>query len=285
MKDLFKITTIFNKKMTKEKIESHSIISLKKIIYIFKHQMENTVPVFIMGYGRSGSTMLFKIFERDFRFDAFGENHPAVAENYMLRYDCLQRTIRNSKYKAVVCKPILNSLDISKLMSIYPNGVYIWLVRYFQDVVASAIKKFGPTVANYLKNYIKYGTGENWISKTLPDDTRKQLQNITKDLILKSEDWMSLVWWAVNSTIIKEKLYDVNNLYIIHYEDLVVNPNPVLNEVYRATGIVYQQKLGKYVHKKSVGKGGKVDIHKKIYQLCRDLDNQISKLNKSKQSG
>lgn len=267
-----------------EKIEARFIRITKNFMHAFGRKIEKTIPVFIMGYGRSGSSMLFKIFERDLRIRAFGENHPAVAKNYLLRYDLLQKIINNSKFEAVVFKPILNSFDISKLLSIYPHGVYIWLVRDFQDVVASAIKRFGPNVANYLKNYIEHGKGDNWISKGLPDATKNKIQNFTKNLTLNTEDWMALVWWAVNHTIIKEELYNVNSLYIIRYEDLVSNPEPILNEIYKTIGISYQKSLGKYIHKKSVGKGAGLKINKNIYQICLDLDNQIFNLTESKKT-
>nr|WP_321416295.1 sulfotransferase [uncultured Desulfobacter sp.] len=263
------------KKITKEKIESRILLIIKKIVHLFGKRKSSVIPIFIMGYGRSGSTMLFKIFDRDIRLSAFGENHPAVAEKFILNYDLLQKTVKNSKTKIIVCKPILNSFEIKKLISKYPNGIYIWLVRDFQDVVSSAIKKFGNLVAEHLKDYILYESGENWISNGLSNETKIRIQNISKSNHLDSEDWMALVWWAVNSTIFNEELYKLSNLFVVRYEDLVSNPTPFLKNVYRRTGISYHNYLGKYVHKKSVGKGKQLKLNKNVFELCTDLNTKI----------
>jgi len=278
MQTNFKKKILFHKKINKEKMERHFLKLLKLLLHNFVEKPKIKVPVFIMGYGRSGSSMLLKIFERDLRVHAFHENHRSVARNYMLRHDLLQKTIHNSKFKVVVFKPLLDAFNISKLLSIYPQGVYIWLVRDFQDVVASAIKQFGPEVANYLKFYIEHKKGDNWISKSLPEEVENKIRDITKDLALKTEDWMALVWWAVNHTIIKEKLYNVHNLYIIRYEELVSKPEVIMNKIYKKIGIPYQKILGRYIHKRSVGKGDGLTFNKIVYQMCLDLENQILKL-------
>ena len=176
------------KKITKEKIENRLICLVKNFTHIFGTKVENTKPIFILGSGRSGTTMLFRVFERDFHIQTFGENHPAIARNYLLNYNSLSVTINSSKFDVVVLKPILNSFDVSKLLSMFPNGIFIWMIRDYRDVVASALKKFGPVVADYLKNYIEYGRGDNWISKGMPTSTRNSIIQITKGRNLNSAD-------------------------------------------------------------------------------------------------
>lgn len=263
------------KKITKEKVTTRLIWYVKNAVYHLQAEKRHTKPVFILGYGRSGSSMLFRIFERDFRIQAFGENHPSVAQNYLLRYDLLQHTIHKSKFNLVVLKPILNSFDVAELMTMFPNGIFIWLIRDYQDVVASALKKFGPDVANCMKDYIEHGYGNNWISKGLPNQTKNEIANITKGRNLHIEDWMALVWWSVNYSILLEELYKEPNLLILRYENLVLNPERNLKNIYDKIGISYKKSLVKYVHQKSVGKGKGVKLNKGINTICLDLHGKI----------
>lgn len=267
------------KKITREKISNRFSRSVKGIIHPFLSQKEST-PVFILGYGRSGTSMLFRIFERDPRIQAFGENHPAVAQRYMLCYNRMEKTIKNSGFTVVALKPILNSFDASKILSLYPNGIFIWLIRDYHDVVASSLKKFGPQVASYLKNYIEHGKTGNWISKGMPCATREKIAAIAKHNQLNTEDWMSLVWWGVNYTIIQEHLHTLKNVIILRYENFVAAPEHEIKKIYRNIGLSYKTTPTKFVHQKSVGKGSKLTLNKAVDQICSDLENQINKIAK-----
>lgn len=262
-------------KVTKEKIETKIILLFKLIRFAVSCRQEHTTPVFIMGYGRSGSSMLLRVFERDLHVKTYTENHPSVAQNFMLNYDRLYNTICRAKTKIVVFKPILNSFEAAKLLSEYPTGLVVWLIRDYQDVVASGLKKFGTKVGNYMKEYIETGLGDNWISKTMPSATKKKIAQFIKGVELQEQDWMALVWWAVNYTIISEKLVEKNNIIFVRYEELVSNPDKVLKKIYNNIGLSYKKTLGKFIHKKSIGKGRTIHLNNIIKQMCTDLENEI----------
>lgn len=79
-------------------------------------------------------------------------------------------------------------------------------------------------VADYLKNLVLYKKGNNWISSGLPYDTLKIFNNLdTTDFT--NYDWMALVWWSVNRTIIINRLFENDRFFLLSYENLVIEPD------------------------------------------------------------
>ncbi|MEN8134880.1 MAG: sulfotransferase [Thermodesulfobacteriota bacterium] len=263
------------KRITIEKIDCKIRTYIKNICFGLRSPADQTVPVFIMGYGRSGSTMLLNVFERDLRAQTFGEDHPSVAKNFMLDYNRLSKTVNKSKASVMVLKPILNSFEISKLLAEYPNGYFLWLIRDYKDVVASALKKFGPVVADYMKDFIERGTGDNWISQTMPSNIRDIILSHIKNQTLETQDWMALVWWATNYMVMDKKLAKHNNVIIIRYRELVNDPGKILNEVYKRLHLPYNKKLVNHIHQKSIGKGKNIHFNHSVNLLCSDLEKDI----------
>lgn len=74
-------------KKYQEKIFRQLRRSKKNLMFSLHKPYKSTQPVFIMGYGRSGTTMMLNIFERDNLIEALGENDPKVAKNFMLIYE------------------------------------------------------------------------------------------------------------------------------------------------------------------------------------------------------
>jgi len=228
-----------------------------------------------MGYGRSGTTMMLNIFERDNRIETLGENDSKIAKNFMLIYEKLNPAIENSRAQVLVMKPILNSFDASRILEEYNNAKIIWMIRNYKDVIASAIKKFGPIVANYMKNYVLYNKkGNNWISSGLPDNTLKILNNLdTTEFTMY--DWMALVWWSVNRTVIIDKLFKSDRFFLLSYEKLVSEPDLWLKLVYEFIGLPYNFEMAKYIHSASVGKGAPVQLSHTITKMCDDLTREF----------
>ena len=108
----------------------------KELLCSVRKPFKNTLPVFIMGCGRSGTTMMINIFHRDNRTESLNENSPKIAENYMLVFDRIPQAISGSKAPILVMKPILNSFDALELLKTYYNSKIIWMLRDYKDMVA-----------------------------------------------------------------------------------------------------------------------------------------------------
>lgn len=260
-----------------EKIVRRFSRYMKRLLYSVRKPCKHTLPVFIMGCGRSGTTMLMNIFHRDHRTESLNENSPKIAENFMLISDRVTKAISASKAPVLVMKPILNSFDALYLLENHDNSKVIWVLRDYKDMIASSIKKFGTTVSDFMKDLILHGKGHNWLSRGVPMETREIISAIDVS-DFTPYDWMALVWWSVNRTIILDRLYDLDRFLLLQYETLVQNPGALLETVYAFIGMEYRNKAAKYVHPASVGKGSAIQLHIQVEHLCHDLAEAIFRL-------
>ena len=150
----------------------------KTLIFSVRKPFKDTLPVFIMGCGRSGTTMMINIFHRDHRTESLDEDNPKIAENFMLIPERIPQAISASKAPVLVMKPILNSFDALDLLKTYDNSKIMWMLRDYKDMIASSTKKFGTVVSDYMKNLVLYNKGDNWLSLGVPAKTREILSTI-----------------------------------------------------------------------------------------------------------
>ena len=214
-----------------EKIYRRFICYKKRLLFANRRPYHNTLPVFIMGCGRSGTSMMVNIFQRDNRIEALAENDPKVAQNFMLVYEKIVSAVEYCKTPVLIMKPILNSFDASRLLEMHDQAKIIWMLRDYKDMVVSSIKKFRSVVPGYMKNLVLFKKGNNWLSSGMPTETLEILSNIDSTAFT-DYDWMGLVWWSVNRTIMLDRLYQSERFLLLEYENLVRHPDPVLSRVY-----------------------------------------------------
>ena len=217
--------------------------------------------------------MLLNTFERDLRVDVFGENDARVAENYRLVHEKISPAIEACKTNVLVMKPILNSFDVSSLMNDYRRVKIIWAWRNYQDVVASALKEFGPDVPNYLREIVLEDKGNNWISESLHTESLEILRGLDS-VGFTDSDWMALIWWAVNRTVIVHDLSEKERFLLVSYEQVVQNVDVYIRSIYDFIGLSYKQP-GSYVHTASVKKGAKIKLSKDVEKMCANLCQEL----------
>ena len=250
----------------------------KRILFRLKPRYKKTLPVFIMGCGRSGTTMMLDIFHSDMRIETLGENDSKIAgNNYMLKYEKLTPAIYNSRAAVMVMKPILNSFDAKKILMNYEKAVIIWLLRDYKDMVASSMKKFGNRVALSIKDLIVKNTGGNWISTGIHSETKQILQELDYSAI-SDLDWMALVWWSVNRTIIIDNLTNQRGFTLLRYENFVDNQYTLLNKIYDSIGLRNELSSSNFVHTKSIGKGSDIELNPIVDRMCSNLKEELAAL-------
>ena len=246
----------------------------KALLYSMSKPAKITVPVFIMGCGRSGTTMMIDIFHRDYRTDSLDENNQKIAKNFMLVPGQIPKAISESRAPILVMKPILNSFDALKLLNEYDNSKVIWLLRDHKDMVASSIKKFGTVVSNYMKDLIQNKTGDNWLSFGVPSDTLNVLSKMDSNNFTPY-DWLALGWWSVNRTIMLDQLFESDRFILVQYESLVQSPKQVLKRVYDFIDLEYRNKTAKYIHQASVGKGKNISLNSIVNEMCINMAEKL----------
>lgn len=256
---------------------SRRLINYKKYVYWILNGSASTTPVFIMGCGRSGTQMMLNVLERDERIQVLRENDPKIARNYMLVKEFIKPAIENCRAPVLIMKPILNSFEVSNLLTEFDQSKVIWIVRSYKDMAASSVNKFGSRVSEYIKHVVESGIGDNWISSGIPSDTLQKLRCInTKGF--NNYDWMCLIWWSVNLTVLKDKLYKNRRFILLNYDKMVYEPDLYFLKIYNFIGLSKRIKNANYIHSKSVGKGSKIKLHPIVNKMCFDLTNSLISL-------
>ncbi len=243
---------------------------LKRARFIIAGSQGNALPIFVMGYGRSGTTMLLDVFEHDLRVDVLGENDPRIAHDHMLVHSRVAPAISASRAKVIVMKPILDSFSVCELLQDHPTARVIWAFRLFEPVVASALKKFGTSVADELREVVVNNSGDGWLRRGIPDSTLRQLRRLDNSNF-GPNDWMALVWWSVNLTLLSHGLIDSERLLLVKYEDLVRDPDDWMRKIYGFIDLPYRRGATEWIISNSATKQIRVEITREVRQLCEEL--------------
>jgi len=257
-----------------EKINRRLVKYKKRASMVFRRSCNHTAPIFILGYGRSGTSMMLNVFASDMNFEIFRENDSRIAKNYMLDYKKIKPVIDSCKFEFLVMKPILNSFDAKKLLDSYDRSKILWMIRGYRDVTASAIKKWGSNNSDSLRELVLENKDCGWLSKGMPAETLEILRNINTAHFSKY-DWQCLVWWSVNRMILLNNLYLNNNIFLLKYETLIENPEDILKKVYQFAGLAYQTKAHKYIFSTSVKKGSSIELRPVVQKMCDSLIGEI----------
>lgn len=250
-------------------------LTYKKVLsFAVRRPCKNTRPVIVQGCGRSGTTMLLNILIRDTRIEVLGENDPRIAKDFMLIKDNIRPVIQSSKAQVVVMKPILNSFEALSLLEDFSRSKLIWMLRDYRDMTMSTIKKFGSRVPGYMKRLVLSTGGNDWLSLGMPSKSREILHELDTSAFT-DYDWVALVWWSVNHTVMLDKLHEIDRFLMLRYENLVSDPKAWLRRVYDHIGLQYNPGASRYVHRASVGRGEAIRFHPIVQQMCEDLSSEL----------
>ncbi|MBD3414375.1 MAG: hypothetical protein GF421_08100 [Candidatus Aminicenantes bacterium] len=257
--------------ITADKIKRKSIAFIKSF-KLSPHP--DTKLLFVMGYGRSGTTILMKLFQYSWNTEVHGETSKKLMDHFMLKKHRVLSLVEKSKAEVLIGKPILNSLEIPKILNEYEHLKVIWMIRNHKDVVHSALEAFGNKVWIYLKDLVtqKNPSDENWISRTASSEIISTIQKMNHTRFSK-QDWMALVWWAVNSTLLSENLHTSPRIKVIRYEDFVQNPMRTMRQIETFVGVNFNKKATRFVFSQSVGKGKHIRLNPVVDQMCSEIQN------------
>ena len=150
-----------------EKYIRHFVKYIKILMYPFISNSEKKSIIFVLGYGRSGTSILINIFSHYFFIDSHGEKSKHFMRKNQIDFIKFDEYLNKTKHKNIFLKPILNSCDINFLIKTYENSKILWVFRDYKDVIFSSMKKFDNRVANEMKSFIKYNISDGWIANQM----------------------------------------------------------------------------------------------------------------------
>lgn len=231
--------------------------------------------IFIVGCQRSGTTLMTRLFEKDFNAKVYGEySELSSGDHCRMRLDPLpvvERKVAAQRFPLVVAKPLVESQNTDALLDYFREARALWLYRHYRDVAASDLAKFGT--GNGVRNLSAMVEAErgNWRSERLTGATRDILaHHYSPDM--NPYDAAALFWFARNQIFFDLTLHEHPRVALVRYEDLVAYPAIEMERIYSFCGCQFPgDRLVQEVTPASVGKGGAAPVSPPVAALCDDL--------------
>ena len=168
-----KITSILDPRKRKRAFNR----AIKRTKWAFTRP-RSSIPVFVFGKQRSGTTMFMDILENREDTEVYQEWDKSVYLDSRIRsLDAVAEAIEKSRAPFVCFKPICDSHLIGDFVSRFPEGKYIWIIRNYLDSANSEIRRF-PDSEHAVRLTCEGKPGGGWIQESMSAKALKRLQEI-----------------------------------------------------------------------------------------------------------
>ncbi len=242
--------------------------------------------VLILGIQRSGTSLMYWVFERDLGVRVYREASElsSLDEVEHIRLNPVpdvQRQINSHRLPLVVLKPLVESQRAHELMAAFPGSKVLWAYRHYQDVAASNLKAFGPENGKSDLQPLLRDDVTNWRSQHSSAETRATIRRFYAP-DMNPYDAAALFWWARMQLYFEQRLDQNPYVLLSRYEDLVTNPARTMRRTYAFLGRAYPgDHIVKDVNAQSVGKGRVTKLSPAVDELCGAMLARLDRLNEA----
>lgn len=256
--------------LDKEKRERAISRARKRVARVFARR-SSSVPVFVFGKQRSGTTMMMNVFHARRDTEVFDERAASRAFiDYRIRsFDVLARLVERSKAPFVCFKPLADSHLIHEFVKRFPEAKMLWVYRNYVDSAMSSVKKW-PNGRRAIRLVCTGQSGGGWFQEGVSDDVAQTLREVYAPELTEL-DLSCLVWWARNRLVMELELMELPNVMIVRYEDLVTDSSRAFGALFKFVGMVLDDRaVGNVVRKRTVDRGH-VEVNTRVRELCDSL--------------
>ncbi len=240
--------------------------------------------VLILGIQRSGTSLMYWVFERDLGVRVYREASELSSLDHVehIRLNPLpdvRQQIERHRLPLVVLKPLVESQRAHELMTAFPGSKVLWAYRHYQDVAASNLKAFGPENGKSDLQPLLRDDPTNWRSQNSSAETRETIRRFyTVDM--NPYDAAALFWWARMQLYFEQRLDQNPDVLLSRYEDLVTDPARTMRRTYAFLGRPYPgDHIVQDVNPQSVGKGRMTKLSPAVDELCASMLTRLDRLN------
>ena len=250
---------------------------LSKFLYhrlLTRHHGPKPV-LFIVGCQRSGTTLLTRVLDRDFRTSVYPEQSVLSSRDTdrRLRLNPLEEVaaaVDRNPAPVVVLKPLVESQNILELLDFFEGSKAIWLYRDFHDVAASYVHRWGGISINDLRAIVEARSG-NWRYEKVTAEAREfVIRHFADDM--DPHDASAIFWYVRNRFVPDLGLLLDGRISLCRYQDLVTKPEDEISKIYQLLGVeAPNHTITGEVHAESLRKGSHVALRPEIEQACQGL--------------
>lgn len=231
--------------------------------------------VFVAGMQRSGTNMLMDILEKSYETDVYHERDARAFDNYQMRAEPVIKALSHrSRAPKFVIKSLCELQHLEQLMTHFQPAKVIWIVRDYNDVVASMLKSFSNMEKQVLR--ILKENSREWLGRGMTDKTRHELIGLVAPG-MGDESAAALQWYFRNMLFFDQKFEHDKRVLLISYETLVNQPEVEVRKICHFMGIEYQARMIKGIFSSSINRRKQPDIDPKVRVLCDALQLKFKK--------
>ncbi|RMH01020.1 MAG: hypothetical protein D6706_02585 [Chloroflexi bacterium] len=230
----------------------------------------------ILGCQRSGTSLMYWIFERDLNTRIYRESSNLSSQDrpLRLRLDPLPEVrakIERHNAPLVVLKPLVESQNAHQLLAALPDARALWMYRHYRAVAVSNLKAFGERNGiNDLRPIVQNEPG-NWRAEGVSAETRATIARFFAE-DMPPLDAAALFWWARNRLFFELGLDMEPRVRLCRYEALGQQPAMVMREIYAFVNRPYPgDHIVRDVHPRAIQRGNTAVLSPEVEALCADL--------------
>ena len=266
------------KNLRKPERRARYLSFIKKKLVGIVGSRDNSKPIFIAGFQRSGTTMLIDVFYLHPEVEIYNElPNSKVFYDYRVRsIQVLDSTVQKSYYPFVLYKVICDSHILLSFKKAFPEAKFIWMYRSAEDNADSRLRKF-PQGTRSIRLIAQDKPGAGWLAEGLSPEMLEIIKELTtKDLT--DFDYACLTWWVRNKLFFELGLEQLSSVRLVQYEQLVQNPKDVMNDIFDWLGLQKSDSSLRFVHARSVNKPDLPKLHPDVATLCNGLKDKLDKV-------
>ena len=235
-----------------------------------------SLPVFLVGCGRSGTSMFIWQLDKSWQIKLYNEDHPAAFDEYRLRdFHVVARLTEESIAPFTLFKPILDTVQTMELLDHFPGSKAIFAFRHYTDVINSSLKKFGTyNRINHVKGWMTEDFAEFDVCPP-PEASKAVVRELWQD-DLSPEEGAALYWLFYNRLYYDLGLHNDPRTILIRYETLVTEPREQFEKVIAFLDAEFEEKMVEGVHAKSINKNDPPPLRPAIMTACEELYEKMS---------
>ena len=230
-----------------------------------------TTSVFIVGCGRSGTSMLLHHLGRSWSVDSYNENDAAAFEKFRLRsLDTVEALTEGSFADVILFKPVLTTPHSREYLTRFPAARLVFVFRHYNDVVNSSIKRFGP--ADRLAHV------NDWMANDFAEFAPIVPPEATRDIVrrlwrpdLTPESAAALYWLFYNGLYFDLELDLEERALLIGYERLVAEPENEIRAVCDFLNLGFEPVMIEGIVASSIGRDDKPSLDPDVQSACESL--------------
>jgi hypothetical protein len=228
-------------------------------------------PVFLVGCGRSGTTLVASQLARSWQVDLFNENHPQAFDQFRLRgFPVIAGLARASHARISLFKPILDTHLSVRLLQHFAGAQILFAFRHYSDVISSAVKYFGPDRWQSRVSAWLDSDFAEFAAAPLPEATRRAITDIYPGA-LSPEAACALYWLLYNRLFFDLGLNADPRVRLVNYEDVVVSPRQNFQAACQFLGVRYDRRMAQGIYGSSVRQEPQAVIEPTILSACDQL--------------